>query len=61
MFTRRHYKAIAEIMAWNKRLADQDETDSAWIVSHTADDLADCFTEDNPRFDRERFLKACGL
>lgn len=26
-----------------------------------ADRLADCFAEDNPRFDRLRFLDACGF
>ena len=26
-----------------------------------AESMADIFAEDNPNFDRERFLKACGI
>jgi hypothetical protein len=29
--------------------------------SQTALSIADALTQDNPRFDREKFLKACGL
>jgi len=30
-------------------------------IGEIANALADSFQEDNPRFDRERFLAACGL
>lgn len=38
---------------------ESDVTTVTWqcIVESTAD----IFAEDNPRFDRERFLRACGL
>jgi len=28
---------------------------------HLAEDLAEVFAAENPRFDRDRFLQACGL
>lgn len=30
-------------------------------VFNMAHNMADAFAEDNPRFDRNRFLKACGV
>lgn len=59
MFTRQHYKAIAEII---KEKSFEDQTcvkviDADVLVSM----LADYFAIDNPRFDRDKFLTACGL
>lgn len=67
MFTRQHYKAIAEIVKRNTDLGECRVTLPK--VSRTyrntrrfiSSDLADYFAEDNPRFDREKFLEACGL
>ena len=67
MFTRQHYKAIAEIVKQNTELGECRVTLPK--VSRTyrntrhfiAKDLANYFAQDNPRFDRERFLAACGL
>ena len=47
--TRKHYQAIAELIS---RGVDPVE------LVHL---LSDIFEEDNPRFDRAKFLKACGL
>jgi len=47
-FTRQHYKAIADIL--QSILADYD----------TCCKFADYFATDNERFDRDRFLEACG-
>lgn len=59
MFTRKHYQQIAEI------LRNAQTTTRAGIaplpVAHAAllaDDMATMFGEDNPRFDRDRFLAA---
>jgi hypothetical protein len=30
-------------------------------IFNTAHNMADIFAEDNPNFDRDRFLKACGV
>lgn len=48
--TKKHYEAIADIM--NRYSHHPD-----WIPEK----LADYFTQDNPKFDRMRFLQACGI
>lgn len=65
MLTRKDFKAVAEII---KGSLPQDKTsqndylcgkrDALWWA---ADDLADYFATQNPRFDRDRFMRACGL
>jgi hypothetical protein len=54
----KHYEAIAEIIknAWEDW---QGGTPSDAMLNAIENQLADYFTQDNPRFDRERFLKAC--
>ena len=51
MFTRKHYEKIADI------LKEHRESN---FVSHDllADKFAELFAEDNPRFDRTRFIEA---
>ncbi len=59
MLSRKHYKAIAEIVKKNTT-----KVDKIILYVKRADmvcDLADYFAADNPRFDRARFLEACGL
>lgn len=62
MFTKQHYEAIAEII--HKRTPRKDRigqlvpNETAVLI---AADLADYFIQDNPQFDRERFLSACGI
>jgi len=65
MITKKDFKTVAGII---RDSLPQDKTsqndylcgkrDALWWV---ADDLADYFTTQNPRFDRSRFIKACGL
>jgi hypothetical protein len=66
MFTKQHYKAIAEII--NNRKVTNDnyccgcELDGAEKTRlHIVNQLAGYFAQDNELFDREKFLKACGL
>ena len=59
MFTKQHYKAIAEIIRPHL-LVSKIRKDGAQVAD-IALELADYFAQDNPRFDRERFLEACGL
>ena len=62
MFTRQHYKAIAEMIANNSVIAAKDESLMTYMNRNDfVDELVDYFAQDNPRFDREKFLKACGL
>ena len=64
MMTKKHYEAIAA--AFNaarydvkrKEYAQDDLQDG---ISYAAEHLADYLATENPRFDRERFLVACGL
>lgn len=63
MFARKHYKAIAEIIkqakpSFNSTRMNMGET---WCCMRIARDLTDYFAKDNPRFDRDKFLSACGV
>lgn len=58
MLSRQHYKAIAEIIKGN----DTGERVSTRLVClDIAEELANYFAQDNPRFDRQKFLAACGI
>lgn len=57
-FTRQHYNAVAKIIANHMKHADG----ATEIVLNTiANDMADLFKDDNPRFDKGYFLTACGV
>lgn len=65
MFTRQHYKAIAEIIKTNNAVKTevspfyrQGNNDACQFITK---DLADYFTRDNERFDRQKFVEACGF
>lgn len=53
--TKKHYKAIAKILFNGNR-----DDKYAFVIYPIMQDLANYFAQDNPRFDRERFLEACG-
>lgn len=59
MFALQHYKAIAE-MLYDEILSDSSH-ETYVTVYNLGTQLADYFASDNPRFDHERFLEACGL
>jgi hypothetical protein len=54
---RRHFQLVADILKIFYRRSDDQRS----IVAAIAYQFADTFTLDNPRFDRDRFLRACGL
>ena len=64
MFTKKHFEKIAEII---KKIPVklEIECEDIPIAEKTrnliANDLADWFQSENPKFNRERFLKACDL
>ena len=58
MFSKRHYQAIAD--ALRKHVGEEVEKVSYPKVMIVVE-LADTFEKDNPRFDRARFIEACGL
>ena len=64
MLTKKDYVAIAEIIENEYNLFDdtgEDDTEGKHATRSIAGKLADYFEQDNSRFDRERFMKACGL
>lgn len=57
--TRKDYELIAETLRTAKPLSDASgEVHAFW--GRTCDMFAITLSETNPRFDRMRFLKACG-
>ena len=57
--TKKHYELIAT--AINGAFNANPSNKAAEGIAQIAKDLAEVFLFDNPRFDRERFLKACGV
>jgi len=56
--TRKDYELIAEAIATTRGHAYADQL---YIVDWIASDVAEALRTTNPRFDREWFLKACGV
>lgn len=56
--SKKDYVAIAEVMNMNIREACTPE--AQFVLERTSQNLATVFAE-NPRFDRDRFLAACGV
>lgn len=63
--TKKDYEKFAAMMRThicvNVEPADQWEAGYDSAMREVANSLASVFQRDNPRFDRERFLKACGI
>ena len=55
--SRKHFKAAAAILSNYSDVTGPAKS----IVREIANEFADLFADENPRFDRERFLAACGL
>ena len=55
MLTRKDYKAIAAIVCWTGKIASKKDRQMMLIGS-----LADYMATDNPKFDWEMFVRACG-
>lgn len=56
--TRKDYKAIADTLLMSKPPTQDSAGMFTWI--HIVHALADTLADDNPRFNRARFLAACG-
>ena len=50
MMTRKHFKMVAAAVAKMVERSDR------WLITNL---LADSFENDNPRFDRDKFIAAC--
>lgn len=55
--TRKDYKLIAKAFNDMSKVVRLEDTVALQIIEMLADDLQ----ADNPRFDRARFLEACGV
>ena len=58
--TRKDYEAIASVVSYVGDM-HQHEQEKYSVVAMLAEGLADTLAEDNARFDRSRFLEACGF
>ena len=61
--TRKDYELIARAMNESRMHALRDDAPSggAFWLGAAAREIAAALERTNPRFDRERFLKACGV
>ena len=65
MLTKKDFKAVAEIIKRQSTPRESDDVIIAIMARNIgqvyASELADYFATQNPHFDRERFMAACGL
>ena len=62
MLTKKDFKAIAEIIKKNTHEQFMFGGNTFWLSKqYTCRDLADYFATQNSRFDRQKFLDACGI
>lgn len=62
--TKRHLESIAAIIASERAMTRREGKNGVYAVAcqdTVARRLADYFATDNGRFDRRRFLRACGV
>ena len=59
-FSRKDFETVAEVLR-DKMAGKSKNTDTVEMCESIADSLADVFAKSNPRFDRTRFMDACGL
>ena len=60
-FAKRHYITVAEIIRSYMDRSDALTLFDAAYQQTVASMFANVFEHDNPRFNRERFLSACGV
>jgi hypothetical protein len=59
--TRKDYCAIAGAINRAQTHDEWEGGDIPWAIWLTAEYVADALAADNPRFDRQRFMDACGV
>lgn len=60
MFTRKHFRMVAENISGQLEYADDVEA-AENILRPLAENFAEEFKRSNSRFDRAKFLEACGF
>lgn len=58
--SRKHFTAVAESIRFRYLARERDDAEK-FAIKLVAEDLAVTFKQINPRFDRGRFLAACGI
>ena len=62
MLTQKDFKAVAEIIKENTQEQFKLGGNTVWLSKrYTCRNLADYFATQNPRFDRNQFMRTCGL
>jgi hypothetical protein len=61
--TRKHFEAVADAIAAEKYLTTKSGNGAARLdtLLSTTKRIADIFAQSNPRFNRDRFMAACGF
>jgi hypothetical protein len=65
--TKQHFELVAQVLDHRRGAAPMEGIDPAWMAGFRAahdvlaEDFAHRFADTNPRFDRERFLRAAGV
>ena len=64
--TRKDYEAIAEVIAYSVRRWDTETEGNTprevrQTIEEIANGIAEVFDWENPRFDADKFYRACGL
>lgn len=57
--TKKDFELVAAAIRESRRLAGSGNLDRQNTIDQTVEELATKFSNENPRFDRERFIKAC--
>ena len=58
MLSKKHYQRIASVIEKHQAGKVFSVRVAVWQI---AEELSDCFAEDNDRFDYYRFINACGF
>lgn len=62
MTTKKHFVAVAKLLKTRiSRLEAENKHHAVEQIGHVCFDLCDLFESENPKFDRKRFLVACGV
>lgn len=59
--TKKHFEAIAKLISSEVASGRKYEHSALYCLKRMAFGMADLFAQENPRFDKIRFLKASGL
>lgn len=61
MFKKRHYKVIAQVLnSHHQHPTRRHVEDSDVVLDRVIEDFTAMFKDDNPRFDRKKFMDAAG-